>query len=258
MKILVTGSSGMIGTRLCQSLDKSQYIGIDRVKNIWDRDVNSQTIRADLCSKKWYDLIPVGVDTIIHLAANSRVKSAIADPAEFLNNIESLFYVLEFARLRKIKKIIFSSSKEIYSKNSTKKHRENSAKIGQSQNPYAASKIAGESLISSYQECYSVDYIILRFSNVYGPYDVTDRVIPLYIRNIISKKNLYLFGANKKLDFIYLDDVIDGILLSLSTFEKNKNQVFNIASGRGTSLAVLSSKIQRWFYLSYLGRNLSN
>ncbi len=98
------------------------------------------------------------------------------------------------------------------------------------------SKLSGELLIRAYQKCYGINFIIIRFSNIYGKYDISDRVVPLFIKLAKQNKNIIVYGKDKVLDFTYIDDAVNGILLSIKNFAKVKNNVFNIASGKGTKI----------------------
>lgn len=238
-KILVTGSSGTIGTRLCQRLLENDYdfIGVDWKKNKWDKEIEKRTIHLDLRNKKLlFKKIPKNVDLIIHLAANARVYDLVLNPNLALDNIITTFNILEFARASNIKKIIFASSREIYSNSPKIIHKEDDVRINFIESPYSASKLSGEALIRAYNKCYGINFVIIRFSNVYGMYDDSNRVIPLFIKLANQNKNLVIYGKDKLLDFTYIDDAVNGILLSIKKFEKAKNNVFNIASGKGTKI----------------------
>lgn len=238
-KILVTGSSGTIGTRLCQKLleNKYDFIGIDWKKNKWDKEIEKRTIHLDLRNKSLvFKKLPNNVDIVIHLAANARVYNLVLDPALAIDNIITTFNILEFVRLNKIKKVIFASSREIYGNSPKIVHKEDNARIDFIESSYSASKLSGEALIRAYSNCYGIDFMILRFSNVYGMYDDSDRVIPLFIKRANENKDLIIYGKDKILDFTYIDDTVDGIISAIKNFETVKNQVFNIASGKGTNI----------------------
>lgn len=235
-KILVTGSSGTIGTRLCQRLLENGYefIGVDWKKNKWDKEIEKRTIHLDLRNKNLvFKKLPKNIDLIIHLAANARVYNLVLDPNLALDNIITTFNILEFARLNKIKNIIFASSREIYGNSPKVVHKEENIKLEFIESPYSASKLSGEVLIRAYKKCYEIDFVIIRFSNVYGMYDNSDRVVPLFIKLAKQNKNLIIYGKEKVLDFTYVDDAVNGVLLVIKKFLKAKNNVFNIATGKG-------------------------
>jgi len=248
MKILVTGSSGTIGTRLCESLLQQGHaiFGADIRRNEWSPDVAARTVAVDLRRRE--DLgakLPADPDLIVHLAANARVYDLVVDPAAAFDNISMTFNVLEFARQRGVKKIMFASSREVYGNIAGRSHRESDATIDACESPYAASKLAGEALARSYDKCYGIGAVIFRFSNVYGMYDTSDRLVPTLIRQAESGAPITLYDPEKTLDFTYIDDCVDGIVRAVGAFDKCSGQTINIATGKGTSLAEVCEMILR-------------
>jgi UDP-glucose 4-epimerase len=246
-KVLVTGSSGSIGTGLSEKLlaEGYEFVGADIRPNEWHKNIDAKTIRVDLTDKSSTEkLLPKDVGVIIHLAAHSRVWDLVQNPHLALENIAMLENVLEFARTNNIKKVIFASSREVYGGQIKDSYREEDASVDGCENPYAMSKIAGEAMLRAYKRSYGIDSIILRFANVYGRYDTLNRVIPLFIAHCHSGKGINIFGKDKIMDFTYLDDTVSGIMLALTKFDDVRNDVFNIASGVGTSLTDLAFLIQ--------------
>lgn len=237
-KILITGSSGTIGTRLFEKLLEENYdvIGFDKVKNIWHPSFNKLTIRGNLLYKNDIKKIPKNIDLIVHLAANARVYDLVVEPDLALENVISTHNILEFARKNNIKKIIFSSSRETYGNKKEITSKETDVDILRCESPYAASKISDEALIYSYSKCYGIDHIVFRFSNVYGMYDQSNRFIPLLLRKMKKNEDIEIFGKDKILDFTYIDDCVAGVITCIKKFPAVKNNVFNIASGKGSNL----------------------
>lgn len=247
MKILVTGSSGMVGTHLCERLlgEGHDVVGVDWKPNEWNKEVDALTLGVDLRDKaKVLRTLPKDLDVIVHLAANARVHDLVVDPSLARDNFEVLFNVLEYARENGIKRFMFSSSREVYGNTSRTIHSEDEALSKNCESPYTASKIGGEALVHSYQQCYGIDFCIFRYSNVYGMYDRSNRVVPLFIKRCRANEELTVFGGDKLLDFTYITDVVDGTILLLSEFNKVKNEVYNLASGEGTSLLELAELIK--------------
>lgn len=246
-KILVTGSSGTIGTRLCEKLLEKDYevVGVDRRPNEWSDRINSLTIRGDLRNKEVLGGLPKDFDLVVHLAANARVYNLVVKPNLARDNFETTFNTLEFCRQNNIKRFIFASSRETYGNSEKTTHSEKDVQIEMCESPYAASKMAGEVLIRSYQQCYGVDFIIVRFSNVYGMYDSSDRVVPLFIKLTKENKDLTVFGKEKLLDFTYIEDAILGVIKSISSFEEARNDVYNLAFGEGTSIVEVAELIKK-------------
>ena len=241
MRIMVTGSSGTIGSRLCEMLSKKGHsvTGVDIRKNEW---VKVKTELIDLRNQKNLLNLKGHFDIIVHLAANARVYDLVLDPQKALDNITMAFNVLEYARANKIRRVIFSSSREVYGNSREIVAKEEDVTLD-SESPYSASKASGESLMHAYQKCYGIDFIIFRFSNVYGMYDDSDRVVPRFISKAMKNDDIEIFGRDKVLDFTYIDDCIDGVILGIEKFEKMKGSTLNLASGYGTSIVDIAGKV---------------
>ncbi len=253
-KILITGSSGTIGTGLVERLleEDIQFLGVDKRKNEWLlNNLNGSLMLGDLRDKSTFKQIPEDIDMVIHLAANARVYDLVVSPDLAFENYEVLFKTLEFARERGIKRFIFASSREVYGNTKKEILREDDADIGNCESPYTSSKIGGEALVHAYRKCYGIGAVILRFSNVYGRYDKSDRIIPLFIRRCKEGRELVVFGKEKYLDFTYMDDNISGICLTMDKFDEVDGEVFNIAHGSGTRLTCLAQLI-----INQMGRNV--
>ncbi len=247
MKILITGSSGTIGTRLFeQLLGRHEVTGVDIRQNTWHPYLNDQTINADLRKEKDIQKLPKNPDMVIHLAANARVYELVKEPALAFDNMLINFNVLEFMRQNSSKRIIFASSRETYGNMAVQgRITEDMARIENCESPYSASKVSGEAQIHAYNEVYGIDFIIARFSNVYGMYDDSDRVIPLWIRQTLRGNKLIVFGEKKFLDFTYIDDTIDGITKMIDQFDNAKGTTINIAYGKGVGLVSVAQSIRK-------------
>jgi UDP-glucose 4-epimerase len=246
-KVLVTGSSGTIGTRLCERMLQDgtyEVVGVDRRPNAWNAQVQAVTVAGDLREEATLARLPTDVDVVIHLAANARVYELVEAPELARDNFLTLFNILEFCRRNGIPRFQFASSREVYGNTGEAVHAEEPVRLGDCESPYSASKLGGEALVHSYGRCYGLDYIIFRFSNVYGMYDDSERVVPLFIRQTRAGRDLTVFGEDKLLDFTYIDDAVDGILLSLERFERARNDTYNLAFGEGTTILAVAGMIR--------------
>ncbi|MCA9868498.1 MAG: NAD-dependent epimerase/dehydratase family protein [Anaerolineae bacterium] len=255
MRILITGSSGQIGTNLGLYLIEHghQVFGIDVRPNTWTDAF--PTLLQDL-SAPFTDFYgglghvpyPRDLDVVVHFAAHAKVHELVQQPARALENITMTFNVLEFCRHNDLP-IIFSSSREVYGDIRRYITEESSADFAFTESPYSASKISGEALIYSYAQCYHLRYLVFRFSNVYGRYDVDigrmERVIPLFIRKIALGQPITVFGEDKVLDFTYVDDCVAGVYqgIELLASGREANQTINLAYGEGHSLITLAGYI---------------
>jgi nucleoside-diphosphate-sugar epimerase len=248
VRVLVTGSSGTVGTALCLALQKQnvQVIPLDIRGNIWSDELNRQTIKMDLRQTLNSSKLPGRVDLIVHLAANARVHELVVYPKLALDNYLMVSNVLEFTRTQKIPRFLFSSSREIYGESSRSTPRkESDTAVGNIKSPYTASKFGAEALIHAYRHCYDLSTVIIRLSNVYGRYDVSERVIPLYFYNALRNRDLVVFGKEKKFDFTYIDDCIDGLCRAAARFDKVAGETFNLSTGRGEKLWDLAKSVVR-------------
>lgn len=248
MHILVTGSSGTIGTRLCERLLESGHAvsGIDWVPCKWQEAVKNLTTIIDMRDAKAVAAYEPKqkIDAVVHLAANARVYELVEHPERALDNFITLFNALELARRLGIKKFIFASSRESYGNIAADKYTEDLVRVENCESPYTASKVGGEALVESYTRCYGIDHVIIRFSNVYGMYDDSVRVVPLFIRKCRANEPITVFGKDKCLDFTYIDDAVSGVILMLEKFETAKNQTINLAYGEGTTLVHLAERVK--------------
>lgn len=255
MHILITGSSGEIGTNLSLKLQElgHRVTGVDKRPNTWTDKI--PTILQDLSVKYnnfkggiGYTPYPTDIDLVVHLAANAKVHELVKYPSRAMDNITDTFNVVEFCRQNNLP-IIFSSSREVYGDINRFTTDEEQSNFRFTESPYSASKISGEALIYSYAKCYNLPYIVFRFSNVYGRYDSDiermERVIPLFIKKINAGEPVVIFGKDKMLDFTYVDDCVTGIIsgiLKLSSGEV-KNKTINLAYGEGHSLIEMTEFI---------------
>ncbi len=242
MRILITGSSGQIGTNAALALQArgDEVQGIDSRPNTWTDKVPTEL--ADI------GRLPVGelpvqgkFDVVVHLAAHAKVFELVEHPERALANMTMCFNVLEYCR-RTRTPLIFGSSREVYGDIHRHITEESQADFVVAESPYSASKIAGEAFIYSYFECYDLPHLVFRFSNVYGRYDCDldrmERVIPLFIRKINEEQPITLFGREKVLDFTYVDDCVDGVLKGINALIAGRihRETINLAFGQGSTL----------------------
>lgn len=252
MNILITGSSGQIGTNLGLSLQKDGYsvLGVDKRPNEWTHEIHTKELDMTTdCGARLMELITgYEISLIVHLAAHAKVFELVREPSRALENVEMTFRAAEAARQAGIP-IIFGSSREVYGDIHHQLTNESCADFVVAESPYSASKIAGEAFIYSYAQCYNLPYIVFRFSNVYGRFDNDldrmERVTPLFIERIAKEEPIVIFGKEKILDFTYVDDCVAGIRLGIAKLLSGevKNQTFNLAYGEGNSLETLARLI---------------
>ena len=194
MRVLITGSSGQIGTNLGLRLlaDGHDVFGVDKRQNAWTDAF--PTLLQDLAGH--YPAFRGGiggveypeVDLVVHLAAHAKVHQLVREPHRALENAIMTFNVLEYARGLGLP-LVFSSTREVYGDvHRFEEYAEEAADFAYTESPYSASKITSEAFIYSYARCYGLDYLVFRFSNVYGRYDNDlwrmERVLPLFMHQL--------------------------------------------------------------------------
>ncbi|MBK9120772.1 MAG: NAD-dependent epimerase/dehydratase family protein [Phycisphaerales bacterium] len=249
MRVLITGSSGQIGTNLGLKLQErgDEVVGIDIRPNTWTDRI--PTVLADLQAHPKEPLPVTGpFDIVVHLAAHAKVFELVEQPDRAMENVTMCFRALEFCRRNKVP-IIFGSSREVYGDITRHVTEESHADFVVAESPYSASKIAGEAFIYSYAQCYQLPYLVFRFSNVYGRYDCDidrmERVIPLFIRRIAAGEPIVVFGRNKVLDFTYVDDCAAGVISGIDAVVAGRvnEETINLACGQGATLVDLVNLI---------------
>ena len=249
MRILITGSSGQIGTNVAlAAMRRGDGVqGIDNRPNTWTDDV--PTAICDLAKCPPGDLPVEGrYDAVLHLAAHAKVFELVEHPVRAMENTQVAFNVLEYCRLTKTP-ILFGSSREVYGDIHRHITVESEADFVVAESPYSASKIAGEAFIYSYATCYKLPCLVFRFSNVYGRFDSDadrmERVIPLFIDRIARGEPIVVFGPEKVLDFTYVDDCVAGVLAGIDALVTGKvrRETINLAFGHGSTLVDLVNLI---------------
>jgi UDP-glucose 4-epimerase len=248
MRVLITGSSGQIGTNLALRLLREGHsvFGVDKRQNAWSDAF--PTLLQDLAGH--YPAFKGGiggveypqVDVVVHLAAHAKVHQLVSQPHRALENAVMTFNVLEFCRGTGVP-IVFSSTREVYGDvHRFEGYGEATADFAFTESPYSASKIAGEAMIYSYARCYGLPYLVFRFSNVYGRYD-NDlhrmvRVLPLFTHLMLRGDPVTVFGPDKVLDFTFVDDCVDGIARGVAALADGRvsNETINLAYGEGNTL----------------------
>jgi UDP-glucose 4-epimerase len=243
MRILVTGSSGQIGTNLALRLaDKgNEVFGVDKRLNGWTDEFRYLLQDLTFPGGLGDDYPPA--DVVVHLAAHAKVHELVREPARALENVIMTFNVLEYCRRHDLP-LVFSSTREVYGDvHRFEEYGEATADFAFTESPYSASKISSEAMIYSYARCYGLRYLVFRFSNVYGRFD-NDlsrmvRVIPLFIHRLLRDEPITVYGgSDKMLDFTYIDDCVDGLVSGIEALNDDRvvNETINLAYGAGNTI----------------------
>ncbi len=252
MRVLITGSSGQIGTNLALKLlaDGHAVRGIDMRANAWTDRIPTHTLDLTTpCVETLSEILTSErIDVVVHLAAYAKVYQLVIHPERALENVLMLCHALEAARRADLP-FIFGSSREVYGDIHRHYTDESCADFVIAESPYSASKISGEAFIYSYSQCYGLPYLVFRFSNVYGRFDNDlermERVIPLFIDRLSKHQPITIYGKEKVLDFTYVDDCVGGISAGIQKLASGqvKNETINLAYGGGNTLEYMAQLI---------------
>ncbi len=241
MNLLVTGGAGFIGSNFIKymlekhsdykitNLDKLTYCGrLENLKEV-EKNPNYKFVKGDIADEKVVNELMSGTDTIINFAAETHVDRSINDPFAFIKtDIFGTGVLLEAARKNDVKKFLQISTDEVYGtieKGSFKETDKLTAR-----NPYSASKAGAEMLAYSYFTTYGLPVVITRSSNNYGPNQFPEKLIPLFVTNLLQGKKVPVYGDGTNVrDWIYVKDNCAGIDL---VAEKGKDgEIYNIGGG---------------------------
>ena len=230
MNVLVTGGVGFIGSHVCERLlaDGHTVCALDDLNDFYDPAIKQNTLRelqaraesfafvhADITQRAELDdvLGSMPFDQIIHLAARAGVRPSLEQPALYQRvNVEGTTHLLEAAREHGVQKITIASSSSVYGVNSSVPFSETDP-IFNAISPYAASKMACETLGHVYHHVYGMDVCMLRFFTVYGPRQRPDLAIHKFAKLMQSGRPITVFGdGSTSRDYTYVDDTVDGIL----------------------------------------------
>ncbi len=258
MRILVTGGAGFIGSHLVEKLVAEGHgvAILDDFNDFYDPQIKRANIAAvvkdtpvfridlrdnnavrDLFHREKFD-------AIVHLAARAGVRPSIAQPQLYYDtNVNGTLHLLDAARTAGIERFIFGSSSSVYGICKTGPFSED-LHLTQTISPYAATKIAGEFLCSTFSHLYQMRVIALRFFTVYGPRQRPDLAIHQFTRRILSGQPIEQFGdGTTRRDYTYIEDVMQGMSAALK-YDGSMFDIFNIGENETVQLKDLIAAIE--------------
>jgi UDP-glucose 4-epimerase len=236
-RILITGGAGFIGRHLLRSLLAAGY-SVSVLDNLHRSQAIefADFIHGDIRDAATVQRACIGVDTVFHLAAESRVLPAEQNAAYCHSiNVEGTAVLLKACRASGVRRLVFASSREVYGIAASLPVSEEAP--CNPQNVYGQSKLLGEQLCRTFPE---VEVVILRLANIYGPGD-QGRVIPRFVQSAIAGQPLTVIGNGKLLDFLWIEDAVAAMILAAELAPAAS--VFNIGSGRGVEVLSVAQRL---------------
>lgn len=262
MNILVTGGAGFIGSNLCEHLLKCGHtvrcldnFSTGKIENILplvDKySSNFKIIVGDIRNYSDCAKSIDGVEYVLHEAALGSVPRSIKDPITTNDvNIGGFLNMLTAARDAKVKRFVFAASSSTYGDSKTLPKQEDV--IGKPLSPYAITKYVDELYADVFARTYGIEYIGLRYFNVFGrrqdPYGAYAAVIPLFVKKLMRHESPVINGDGEySRDFTYIDNVIQMNMLALETKNpESVNQIYNTAYGERTTLNQLITYLKEF------------
>jgi dTDP-glucose 4,6-dehydratase len=257
MKLLVTGGAGFIGSNFVRMaltdkfpdfnveqltvLDLLTYAGDEENLKPVASDKRYKFVKGDIRDLELAKKLMQDADQVVHFAAESHVDRSIEGGSEFVStNVMGTQVLLDAARSANIKRFVHVSTDEVYGSISEGSWPEDHPLLPNS--PYSASKAGSDLLVRAYNRTHKLDTVITRCSNNYGQYQFPEKVMPLFITNIIEGKKVPLYGNGLNVrDWLHVDDHCRGIALALT--KGRAGEVYNIGGGTELTNVELTHKI---------------
>ncbi|HSR14335.1 MAG TPA: NAD-dependent epimerase/dehydratase family protein [Gemmatimonadales bacterium] len=249
MRVLVTGAAGFIGSHLVDALLSrgAEVVGLDNSDPAYEREAKEANLAAArrqpgfrLVEGSILDVpLVAGLltpDTIlVHLAARAGVRPSLADPVGYAEtNVTGTAAVAEAARKAGVVRLVFASSSSVYGNDSARPFREDAAAVAPV-SPYAATKRAGELLLSALAASAGLRVAALRYFTVIGPRQRPDLAVHAFTRRLVRGEPITLFGTgNEARDYTHCSDIVAGTLAALDWTESAPvgMEVFNLGGSR--------------------------
>ena len=251
MRVLVTGGAGFIGSNFVRRTLQDAYPGLEGAEVVvYDALTYSGNlanlapvadsprysfVHGDIRDAALLDAILPGVDAIVHFAAESHVDRSVQDAGAFVEtNVLGTQRLLDAALRAGTPRFVHVSTDEVYGSIAEGSWDEQQPLLPNS--PYSASKAGSDLLVRSFHRTHGLNASITRCSNNYGPYHFPEKVIPLFVTNLVDGKRVPLYGTGENVrDWLHVDDHCRGIALVLAG--GRAGEVYNI--GGGTELSNL-------------------
>lgn len=253
MNILVTGGAGFIGSNYVRRIIDGTLKGISNIKVVdkltYAGNLNNfsrverdkfEFIQADICDRQSLERILIGIDSVINFAAESHVDRSIENSYPFIEtNVVGTSTLLDLSLKSGVNNFVQVSTDEVYGSIDDGSWQEDDPVLPNS--PYSASKASADLLCRSFHKTHNLNVKITRSSNNYGPFQFPEKIIPLFITNLLAGEKLPVYGnGQNKRDWLHVDDHCEGIHKVLQN--GLAGETYNI--GGGTELSNLDLTIE--------------
>ncbi|MDQ2799957.1 MAG: dTDP-glucose 4,6-dehydratase [Armatimonadota bacterium] len=239
--LIVTGAAGFIGSNFVRFmlgkypdyrifvLDALTYAGNrDNLSDVW-KNPNFTFIKGDIRDAALVDNLAQNADAIINFAAETHVDRSIVSPGEFIQtDVAGVWTLLEAARKYELEHFVHISTDEVFGSRESGSFKEGDPLEPNS--PYSASKASGEMMVRAYHATYGLPTVVTRGSNTFGPYHYPEKMIPLFITNLIDDLPVPVYGDGMQVrDWMYVLDHCRGIDIALH--QGQPGEVYNLGGG---------------------------
>ena len=257
MRLFVTGGAGFIGSHYVRSLLQGAYPGYEEAEvTVFDKltyagnlanlapvadNPRYRFVQGDICDPVALEAVLPGHDAVVNFAAETHVDRSITGAADFaMTNFVGAQQVFDAALRHKVGRVVQVSTDEVYGTIPDGSWREDH--LLEPNSPYSAAKAGADLLARAYARTYGLPISVTRCSNNYGPYQFPEKVIPLFVTNLMDGATVPLYGEGANVrDWLHVDDHCRGIQLVL---EKGlAGEVYNIGGGTELTNRALTAKL---------------
>ena len=258
MQLLVTGGAGFIGSNYVRwllantedhvvVLDALTYAGnLDNFRGLdgYGGDVGAgrfRFVQGDICDREAVRSAMSGCQQVVHLAAESHVDRSIVDPDRFvLTNCLGTNVICDTARQLELQRVLHVSTDEVYG--SVEEGSSVEADLLVPRSPYSAAKAGSDLIALGYRSTFGLDVVVTRASNNYGPFQFPEKVIPLFVTNLLDGHSVPLYGDGLNVrDWLYVQDHCRGIDAVLRAGQAG--EIYNIGGGNEVANRELTERL---------------
>jgi dTDP-glucose 4,6-dehydratase len=247
MKLFITGGAGFIGSNFIRHIlkkyptynvvnfDKLTYAGnLENLKDV-ENDARYKFVKGDICDKASVATAVQGCDAIVNFAAESHVDRSIMNDDDFIRtDVFGVKNLLEAVRESGIKRMLQISTDEVYGDIPAGGFSKESDPLHPS-SPYSASKAGGELLCAAYHRTYAAPVVISRSTNNYGPYLYPEKIISLFVTNLLEGKKVPVYGDGGQIrDWLFVEDNCEALDLILHKGETG--EIYNIGANNNPEI----------------------